>query len=80
MYVYSYNVNDTEYQLKTYNRIPHTNEIGDVGTIRYNPAKPKEAQAFPASQKLLKIILITGIVMLLLGIILPFVGIALSIM
>ena len=79
VYIYSYNVNGTEYQLKVYNRIPQTNEIGDTGTIRYNPAKPKEAQAFPASQKLLKIILIAGIVMLLLGIILPFIGFALSI-
>lgn len=70
VYVYSYCVNGTEYQLKTYDRISQTNEIGDIGTIRYNPAKPKEAQAFPASEKLLKIILIAGIVTMLLGIIL----------
>lgn len=77
VYIYSYNVNGTEYQLKVYNRIPQTNEIGDAGTIRYNPAKPKEAQAFPASQKLLKIILIAGIVMVPLGIILLCLGLAL---
>lgn len=73
-HVYSYFVNGIEYQLKTLDHSLQVNEVGDSCTIWYNPAKPEDAQAFHGSDKYLKIILIVGIVMVLLGNFLTFYG------
>lgn len=76
-YVYSYQVNGIEYQMKSVNRSPQANKVGDPCTIWYNPAKPKDAQPFHYdSGKVYTIILILGIVMLLLGIFLTLFGLA----
>ena len=76
VHLYSYRVNGIEYKLES-GPNPQAKNPGDKCTIWYNPAKPKDAQAYPTSGKL---VLIIGIAAVLLGIILPFVGIALSIM
>ena len=71
MYVYSYRVDGIEYQLKTVDRSPEANKIGDHCTIWYNPAKPKDAQAFHyESEKVFKLLLLIGIALLLLGLVL----------
>lgn len=69
MCVYSYYVDGIEYQLKSTAYNPQVDKVGDHCTIWYNPAKPKDAQSFHYdSDKVYKIILIIGIVMVLLGI------------
>ena len=71
-YLYSYFVNGTEYQLKTFDSSPETEKAGDSCTIWYNPAKPKDSLAHRYdSLKYFKILLISGILMILLGIIIP---------
>ncbi len=77
-HVYSYRVNGVEYQLKTLDHSPEAHQIGDHCTIWYNPAKPKDAQAFRGSDKYLKTILYVGLGLVLLGIVLTFVGFALA--
>ncbi len=66
-HVYSYNVNGVEYQLQTTDHNLEVHQAGDTCTIWYNPANPQDAQAFRGSDKYLKILLIIGIVMTLLG-------------
>ena len=68
MHVYSYQVDGIEYQLRTLDHSLQVNEVGDPCTIWYNPAKPKDAQAFRGSDQYLKILLFIGIALLLLGI------------
>ena len=76
-YFYSYSVNGIDYQLKTFDRSPQTNVVGDHCTIWYNPAKPKDALAHHYdSLKIFKIFLISGIAMVPLGIILFMAGLA----
>ena len=74
MHVYSYQANGIEYQLKTLDHSLQVKEVGDNCTIWYNPARPEDAQAFRGSDKYLKILLIIGIMMVLLGILLTGVG------
>lgn len=74
VYLYSYCVNGTEYKLKS-GPSPQAKNPGDKCTIWYNPAKPKDAQAYPASGKLF---LIIGLAAVLLGIILLVLGAGLS--
>ena len=62
-HVYSYQVDGVEYLLETLDHSLEVENIGDVCTIWYNPAKPQDAQAFRGSDTYLKIILIIGIVM-----------------
>ena len=69
MHVYYYQVNGIGYQLETLDHSAQVKKIGDYCTIWYNPAKPKDAQAFRGSDKYLKTLLKIGIVMLLLGIV-----------
>ncbi len=79
-YVYSYSVNGSEYQVRSTIQSKEANNIGDSCTIWYNPSKPKDAQPFHyESDKVYKIILIIGIVMLISGICLPFIGLTLQI-
>lgn len=74
MHVYSYFVDGTEYRLETLDHNLDVKEVGDKCTIWYNPAKPKEAQAFHGSDSYLKTLLIIGIVALLLGIVVMCIG------
>ncbi len=76
-YIYSYSVNGTEYQIRSVNRSPEVNSIGDSCTLWYDPAKPKAAQPFHyESTKIYTVILIIGIVLLLLGLLLLVIGVA----
>lgn len=75
MYVYSYCIEGTEYQIKSTIRSPQANEIGDSCAIWYDPKKPKIAQPFHySSSKIYKIILIIGIAMLVAGFVLFVLG------
>ena len=78
LHVYSYRVNEIEYQFKTLEHSMEADRAGDSCTIWYDPAKPEHAQAYRASVKYLKSLLIIGIIMLILGVVLPFVGLILS--
>jgi len=79
MYIYSYYVDGIEYRLKSTIRSPETHEVGDTGTIWYNPKKPKDAQTFRyGSERVYKILLFIGIAMLLLGVILFVVGVGMG--
>ncbi|MCR4890712.1 MAG: DUF3592 domain-containing protein [Lachnospiraceae bacterium] len=74
-YFYSYHVDGIEYKLKTVDRSPQTNNIGDQCIIWYNPAKPKEALAFRyETNKVFNILLIIGIVFFIGGIVLFLIG------
>ena len=76
-YFYSYSVNGIDYQLKTFDRSPQTNVIGDHCTIWYNPAKPKDAQPFHyESNKTYNIIILIGVGLILLGFFLLVYGVA----
>lgn len=80
MKVYSYYVDGKEYQIKSTAYNKNVNNIGDQCTIWYNPKKPKDAQEFHYdSSKVYTIILICGIVSLVLGLVLPFIGLAMQI-
>ena len=70
MHVYSYQVDGTEYRLKTLDHSQQVSKVGDSCTIWYNPQRPKDAQAFRGSDQYLRILLIIGIVLILLGIVL----------
>lgn len=77
MYVYSYYVDGIEYQHKSTVINKQVIKIGDHCTIWYNPKKPKQAQAFHYdSNKVYKIILLSGIAMVVLGLILLVLGVA----
>ena len=81
MYVYTYYVDGIEYQLKSTAYNKHVDKIGDKCTIWYNPKKPKDAQSFHYdSNKVFRVILIIGIILLVLGIALPIVSIGLQAM
>ncbi len=68
MYVYTYSVDGTEYQMKSTILSKQAKEIGDNCTIWYDPKKPKNAQPFHyGSTKVYTIILIIGIAMVVLG-------------
>ena len=74
-YLYTYFVDGVEYRLKSTVRSKEVSEIGDVCTIWYNPAKPKDAQPFQySSNRVYTILLLIGIAMLLVGIVLIGVG------
>ena len=76
-YHYYYYVDGIEYRLKTFDRSPETETVGDTCTIWYNPAKPKQALAhYYESLKYFKILLIGGIVMVPLGIVLTMIGLS----
>lgn len=80
-YIYSYCVNGIQYQLKSTALNKQVEKVGDHCTIWYNPAKPKEAQEFHyESDKVFKIILIIGIVLVVLAILLPIIGAMISAM
>ena len=71
MHVYSYCVDGIEYRIKSTAINKQVNDVGDPCTIWYNPANPKDAQEFHYdSDKGSKISLISGIAVVLLGIIL----------
>lgn len=75
MYVYSYEVNGTEYEIRSTIRGKEAHATGDSCTIWYNPAKPKDAQPFRyESGKIYTIILLIGIGLILLGILLTLLG------
>lgn len=79
MYIYSYYVDGIEYKLKSTIRSPETYNVGDVGTIWYNPEKPKEAQTFRyGADRVYKILFIIGIAMMLLGLVLFAAGVGMS--
>ncbi len=79
VYYYSYNVDGIEYKLKTFDRGPESNKVGDSCTIWYNPKKPKDSLAHRyKSYKAFKILLISGIVMIVTALILPFISLAVS--
>ena len=64
-YIYTYPVDGIAYRLKSTARSKKVNEIGDVSTIWYNPAKPKAAQPFHySSDKVYTIVLLRGIVLI----------------
>jgi hypothetical protein len=76
-YVYTYQVDGIEYQIKSTALNSQVSEIGDPCTIWYNPAKPKDAQPFHYdSNTPYRIILAVGIALTLLGIILTVIGLA----
>ena len=76
-YIYSYSVNGTGYQIKSVNRSPEANNVGDSCTIWYDPAKPQAAQPFHyESGKIYTVILIIGIALILLGLLLLVIGVA----
>ena len=74
LHVYSYQVEGLEYRLETLDYSLEVHRVGDSCAIWYNPSRPEDAQAFRGSDKYLRILLIIGIVMVLLGIILTCVG------
>ena len=74
MHVYSYQVAGVDYQLATLDYSPEAKRPGDQCTIWYNPAKPQDAQAYRASDKYLKLLLVIGIALLVVGIVIIFVG------
>lgn len=76
MHVYSYQVNGVDYQLETIDHSMQANAVGDACAIWYNPAKPEDAQAFRGSDKYLKVILLVGIALVVLGIVLTLAGLA----
>ncbi len=79
VYVYSYDVNGIEYQLKTPTRSPEAHDVGDDCTIWYNTEKPKDAAAYHyGSSKIFTILLIVGIVMVLACVALPVIGYVVS--
>ena len=76
-YIYTYTVDGVEYKVKSTIRSSQANNIGDACTLWYNPAKPKDALAHHYdSLKYFRIFLISGIVMVPLGIILFMAGLA----
>ncbi|MBQ6152751.1 MAG: DUF3592 domain-containing protein [Ruminococcus sp.] len=78
-YYYSYKVDGTEYQFKSFDRAPQANKVGDSCTIWYNPKKPKEAMAYRyQSFTLLNILLISGIAMIVLTFALPIISAAIQ--
>ena len=75
VYVFSYNVDGIMYQLNSPAPSTEAKNVGDPCTIWYNPKKPKDAQAFHNdSDKVYKTILLSGLGLLLLGIVLIFIG------
>ena len=76
-YYYTYNVDGTEYSLKSVNCSKEAEKEGDPCTIWYDPKKPERAQPFHyESDKIYKWILILGIVLIPVGLILIMVGAA----
>jgi len=76
-YVYSYFVDGVEYQITSPNLSPEANVVGDLCTIWYNPAKPKDAQPFHySSNNPYTIVLILGIAMVVLGLVLSCIGLS----
>ena len=81
MYIYSYRVDGTEYQMKSYDKSREVNQIGDRCTIWYNPKKPKDAMAYRyKSNKVFNIFIIIGIVMVGLTFVLPVIGVVIQAM
>lgn len=75
MYIYAYRVNGTDYQIKSTVLSSQTINAGDHCTIWYDPKKPEDAQPFRyGSDRVYRIILILGIVMIPLGIFLTLLG------
>ena len=74
MHVYTYRVDGIDYELATLDHSPDAHKPGDVCTIWYNPAKPKDAQAYRASDKYLKILLYVGLALVLVGLAIVFFG------
>ena len=78
-YIYAYYVDGIEYKLRSTVRSQVTHEVGDTGTIWYNPRNPKDAQAFRyESDKVYKILFLIGVVMLLIGVVLFVAGVGMS--
>ena len=81
VFVYSYDVNGVEYQIKSTAINKNVKNIGDACPIWYNPSNPKEAtETHYESNQLYTIILIIGIVMMAASFVLPIVSIALQAM
>ena len=77
MLVYSYSVDGVEYRLKSTAYNKEVERVGDTCTIWYDPSKPKVSQTFHyTTKKFFTVILIIGIVLVLLGLVLPVVGVA----
>ena len=68
-HVYSYYVDGMEYRLDTNLFGPQVQNVGDVVQIWYNPRNPKDSQALHF-EKGFKGILVTGIVLVIVGIVL----------
>ena len=67
-YYYSYTVDNTEYQFKTFDPNPETKNAGECCVIWYDPKKPKIALAHRYnSYKWFKLLLIAGILFIILG-------------
>ena len=73
-HIYAYQVDGVEYHLKTVEHSLEVKQVGDACPVWYNPAKPKDAQAFRPSDKYLKVILRVGLGLVLLGFVLTCVG------
>lgn len=76
-YFYSYIVNGVEYRLRTVERSPEVNGVGDSCTIYYNPGKPGDALVYKIqSNKLLTLLLVLGIALIPIGFIVFVIGTA----
>ena len=73
-HIYTYYVDGVQYQLETVDYSLNDSTVGNSYPIWYNPAKPEDAQAFHGSDKYLKNMLIIGLVLLLVGIVVTFIG------
>ncbi|MBQ6380831.1 MAG: DUF3592 domain-containing protein [Clostridia bacterium] len=80
MKYYSYCVNGVAYQLKSTAYNSQVDKVGDPCTIWYNPKNPAEAQEFHYGEKnkTFTVILICGIVFVVLGFVLPIIGIGIQ--
>ncbi|MBR0413897.1 MAG: DUF3592 domain-containing protein [Clostridia bacterium] len=80
MKYYTYSVNGVAYQIKSTAYNSQVDKVGDTCTIWYNPKNPAEAQEFhyEKSSKTYTIILICGIVCVVLGFVLPIIGIGMQ--
>ncbi len=79
MYIYVYRVDGVDYQVKSTILSKEANGVGSVCTIWYDPKKPKAAQPFHyESNKVYKVILIIGIVLIPVSFLLIVIGAAMG--
>lgn len=80
MKYYTYSVDGVAYQIKSTAINTQVNQVGDTCTIWYNPKNPAEAQEFhyEKTNKTFTVILICGIVCVVLGFVLPIIGVGMQ--